>query len=108
MLFEDEFFEVIQACNGHEGLEKVYAHLPEIIISDLMMPRMTGLEMLRKIKSDSRLSSIPVLMLTAAAHEENELDLIKQGADDFVSKSADSKVLLARVERILARVGSST
>jgi type II secretory ATPase GspE/PulE/Tfp pilus assembly ATPase PilB-like protein/ActR/RegA family two-component response regulator len=107
MLFEDEFYEVIQASNGHEGLEKVYAHHPEIIVSDLMMPRMSGLEMLQKLKGDTRLSSIPVLMLTAAAHEENEIDLIKHGADDFVSKSADSKVLLARVERILNRASHS-
>lgn len=103
MLFEENFFEVIEASNGVDGLEKAHAYAPNIIVSDLMMPRMSGLEMLKKLRSDKRISDIPVLMLTAAAQEDNELRLLENGADDFVGKSNDSKIMLARVERLLSR-----
>jgi type II secretory ATPase GspE/PulE/Tfp pilus assembly ATPase PilB-like protein/CheY-like chemotaxis protein len=103
MLFEEQYFDVIEASNGIEGLEKTFIENPAIIVSDLMMPRMSGLDMVKKIRSDARSSSIPILMLTAASTEESELKLLEHGADDFVSKTADSKILLARVERLLAR-----
>lgn len=104
MVFRDQMFEVIEACNGVEGLEKVYEHQPSIIVSDLMMPRMSGVEMLQKLKRDTRTRSIPVLMLTAASNEENELRLLEQGADDFVGKTSDSKIMIARVNRLLSKV----
>ena len=103
MLFEGEFFEVIEACNGLEGLEKAHQHQPNIIVSDLMMPRMGGIEMLKKLRSDRRVQSTPVLLLTAANSEENELKVLEQGADDFVGKNVDAKIMVARVERLLAR-----
>lgn len=104
MLFKDQFFDVIEAENGLEGLEMVHSQHPEIIVCDLMMPRMSGIEMLKKLRADTRTRDIPVLMLTAASTEDNELALMESGADDFVSKTTDSKVMLARVNRLLARL----
>lgn len=103
MLFSDQFFDVIEAHDGLDGLEKVHTQKPEIIVCDLMMPRMSGIDMLRKLRADSRTKDIPVLMLTAAATEDNELKLMESGADDFVSKTSDAKVMLARVNRLLSR-----
>lgn len=103
LLFRDQMFEVLEACHGAEGLEKVYEHQPDIIVCDLMMPRMSGLEMVQRIRNDSRLKQMPILMLTAAATEDNELNLMERGADDFVSKTVDSKIMLARVNRLLNR-----
>ncbi len=103
MLLQSEFFEVIEAGDGFEGLERVYQEVPELILCDLMMPRMDGAQMLEKLRKDPRTREIPVIMLTAADTEDNELKSIACGADDFVSKTADSKVMLARVQRLLER-----
>ncbi|RMG44576.1 MAG: DNA-binding response regulator [Candidatus Dadabacteria bacterium] len=70
-----------------------------------MMPELNGAEMLRRIRADKRISSIPVLMLTANDSEEAELDLINCGADDFVGKSTSTDILLARVRRLLGSGG---
>ncbi|MBN8548992.1 MAG: Flp pilus assembly complex ATPase component TadA [Deltaproteobacteria bacterium] len=105
MLFQREHFEVIEATNGVEGLDCVYQYGPELIVCDLMMPKMNGLEMVQKLKNDSRTREIPVIVLTAADDEKNELSLIGGGADDFVSKTTDSKIMMARVHRLLGRAG---
>ncbi len=101
MLLEKEFYDVISAGNGMEGLEQLHEKHPDIIVCDLMMPVMGGLQMLKKVRNDSRTKDVPVLMLTAANTEENEIKLMEDGADDFVSKTSDSRVLIARIERLL-------
>ena len=103
MLLKREMFDVVEASDGVEALEKVYEQLPEIVVCDLMMPRMGGLEFVQLLKKDKRARSIPVLMLTAADAEENELSSLNGGADDFVSKTSDSRVMLARVHRLLEK-----
>ncbi len=103
MLLQREMFDVDLAQNGLEGLEKTYQNPPNIIVCDLMMPHMDGVEMVQKLRRDGRINSIPVLMLTAADTEENEIHVLDCGADDFVSKTADSKVMLARIHRLLDR-----
>lgn len=103
LLFNKELFEVTEACDGLEALERLYAAPPELIVCDLMMPRMNGFEFVRRLRMDARTRAIPVLMLTAANTESHELESITEGADDFVSKTADSKVMLARVHRLLSR-----
>jgi len=105
-LLEKEMFEVTEAENGIDGLNKIYERVPDLIVLDLMMPGMDGMELLQKLRADKRTSKIPVLMLTAAASEENEIDLIKKGADDFISKGSDTAVLLARIDRLLSRSGT--
>jgi len=101
ILLERELYDVTEAGNGQEGLEKVYERMPDLILCDLMMPKVSGLDLLRRLRADPRTAKIPVLILTAADSEENEIDIISSGADDFLSKTADSKVMLARIDRLL-------
>ncbi len=103
MLLKREMFEVVEAEDGLDALEKVFDKIPELILCDLMMPRMGGIEFLQRLRKDKRAREIPVLMLTAADGEENELSSLNSGADDFVSKASDSRVMLARVHRLLER-----
>jgi signal transduction histidine kinase/DNA-binding response OmpR family regulator/sugar lactone lactonase YvrE len=94
-------FEVTAAADGLEGWEKALAHLPDLIISDVMMPRSDGLELCRKLKQHPKTAHIPVLLLTArtaALHEVEGLDL---GADDYVSKPFNPQVLQAKAAALL-------
>ena len=102
MVLQREFYDVIQAANGIEGLERVFDSPPDIIICDLMMPKMNGAEFLQRLQRDARTRQIPVLMLTAAGTAENEVLLLAGGASDFVAKGADTKVMLARLSRLLS------
>jgi type II secretory ATPase GspE/PulE/Tfp pilus assembly ATPase PilB-like protein/ActR/RegA family two-component response regulator len=108
MLLQRERFEVFEATHGLEGLDAVYEHTPALIITDLMMPHMSGQELVAKLKSDPRTRHIPVLVLTAADTEEQEYRLVSGGADDFVSKTTDSKIMLARIHRLLERASVLT
>ncbi len=103
LLLERELYEVIEAHDGLEALESLYQHPPSLIVLDMMMPRMGGVEFLKRMRSDTRTRNIPVLMLTAADTDANQLRSFEVGADDFVSKTADSKIMLARVQRLLTR-----
>ena len=103
MVLQTEMFEVTQAGNGAEALDSIYCEVPDLILCDLMMPKMDGAQMLERLRRDARTRNIPVIMLTAADSEENELNTLARGADDFISKTSDSKVLLARVFRLLER-----
>jgi type II secretory ATPase GspE/PulE/Tfp pilus assembly ATPase PilB-like protein len=102
-ILEREMFEVQQAVNGVEALELVFKEVPDFILCDLMMPKMSGLEFVKRLRKDPRTGSIPVLMLTAVDSEENELEVINNGANDFVSKSTRAEILLARIHALLAR-----
>lgn len=103
MLLADHFFEVDEAENGYQALEQVFSSPPDVIVCDLMMPKMNGLEFIRKLRADTRTQHLPVLVLTAADGESTEYDLITNGADDFISKTTDSKIMLARIDRLLNR-----
>lgn len=102
MLLERDLFEVLEAKDGQAALQLVYENKPDIILSDVMMPRVSGFELLQRLKADSRTSEIPVLMLTANESEEVELKLIASGAQDFVGKTSRHDVLLARIRRLLS------
>jgi signal transduction histidine kinase len=91
-----EHYEVILARDGKEALDLVRAKSPNLIISDVMMPEMTGTELCRILKADPQLRHIPVLLLTARVGSEATLEAYAQGADDFVAKPFHPKVLLAR------------
>ena len=81
----------------------MFINRPDLIVCDLMMPHMDGTETVQILRRDPETRKIPVLMLTAADTVENEIKLIQTGADDFVSKTADQRVLLSRVDRLLQR-----
>jgi len=96
-----EMFEVVQAQNGQEGLQKVYECHPDVIICDLMMPVMNGKEFLQRMKSNKQTREIPIIILTAQEEEEHEIDLLELGATDFVNKSSSHKVMLSRLRKVL-------
>jgi DNA-binding response OmpR family regulator len=96
-------YEVITAVNGEEGWEKVQSHNPDLVISDVMMPRMNGLELCKKIKDSFTTSSLPVVLLTARSQVEDKVSGLTLGADDYVAKPFDMRELLARVDMILRR-----
>jgi type IV pilus assembly protein PilB len=100
MLLKKEMYDVDEATNGQEALEKIYSNPPELILCDLMMPVMGGRELLAKIKKNSATSKIPVVILTAADDEDNEIDLLELGAEDFVSKGSSSNIMLSRLRKI--------
>ena len=93
-------YEVITAADGLEGLQEMYAHRPDLIILDIMMPKMDGWKACRRIRE---VSDVPIIMLTARGQEYDKVKGLKQGADDYVAKPFGLKELAARVEAVLRR-----
>ena len=92
---------VYSAENGEEGLKLTKKHMPDLVISDITMDEMDGLELCRKIKESNDLSHIPVILLTASKNPETHLQGINEGADDYITKPFDDDILVARVESLL-------
>lgn len=99
--FFGTYFRIAEAADGIEGLQKARELTPDIIISDVMMPRMSGTEMCRTIKTDINLCHIPVILLTALSTSESKLEGLNTHADDYVTKPFESTLLLARVDNLL-------
>lgn len=94
-------YRILEASDGVEGLEMALEHLPALIISDVMMPVMDGLELCRRLRANSRISHIPFILLTAKSSEENELEGLKNGADAYVRKPFNMDVLEVQIQNIL-------
>ena len=99
-------YHVETASSGEEALEKARRKLPDLVILDLMLPGMDGLEVCRKLKSNVKTESLPIIMLTAKTEETDIVTGLELGADDYVTKPFSPKVLIARVRRILRRTSS--
>jgi signal transduction histidine kinase/ligand-binding sensor domain-containing protein/DNA-binding response OmpR family regulator len=95
------FFKVVEAANGKEGIEKAVDIIPDIIISDVMMPVMDGIELCRKLKSDVRTSHIPIVLLTARTAALYKLEGFETGADDYLTKPFRLDELKIRMKNIL-------
>lgn len=96
-------YEVSNAENGKLGLESVRANPPDLIILDVMMPVMNGLEMLKVLKSDEDLRWIPVIILTALSNEWEIVEGLELGADDYITKPFKAQEFAARVRAVLTR-----
>ena len=97
-------YSVYEAQDGEEGFEKAKEVQPDIVLSDIMMPKMSGIEMCRMIKSNFETSHIPVILLTAQTAEEFTIQGLKMGADDYITKPFSMEELTFRIEAILRRV----
>jgi signal transduction histidine kinase len=94
-------FRTESAFNGREGLEKARALRPDVILSDIMMPEMTGDQMVREIRTLRELDGVPIVMLTAKADEDLLVDLLRGGAQDYVTKPFRADELLARITNLV-------
>jgi signal transduction histidine kinase/ligand-binding sensor domain-containing protein/DNA-binding response OmpR family regulator len=94
-------FHIIEAANGKDGWQKALAQHPKLIVSDVNMPGMNGVELCRKIKGDSRTSHIPIILLTALTAEEDQMAGLESGASDYVVKPFNFEILLSRIHNLL-------
>jgi two-component system phosphate regulon response regulator PhoB len=99
-----EGYETIVAHDGQEGLRKAQTHLPDLIILDLMLPLVSGLDICRELRAGERTRDIPIIILTAKAEETDQLIGFSLGADDYVTKPFSVKVLLQRMKALRRRV----
>lgn len=104
---EKQGFETSTASNGREALQKAQAQVPDVVILDLMLPIMDGLQVCRQIRSDSRLNNVRILMLTARGDETDEIVGFNMGADDYVAKPFRMRSMIERVKALLRRTSSS-
>ena len=100
---EMEDFNVIEAQDGVEALEKVRSEIPDLVLLDLMLPRINGFEVCQRLKQDEATSSIPIIMLTAKGETSDKIEGIEIGADDYVTKPFNLDELKARIKAVLRR-----
>lgn len=97
----DAHYRVLEACNGKEGWQKVLSHHPDLIVSDIAMPEMDGINLSQKIKSDKRTSHIPIILLTASSGEEQQLKGLNSGANDYLTKPFNFEILHVKINNLL-------
>ncbi|MBT1702173.1 hybrid sensor histidine kinase/response regulator transcription factor [Chryseosolibacter indicus] len=96
-------YRIVEAKNGNDGWKQVLDTLPDLIVSDIMMPEMNGIELCRKIKADQRVSHTPVILLTARSSEEQKLEGFESGADDYITKPFNFEILVSRIRNLIAK-----
>lgn len=99
-LLSGQGYDVVAACDGHEGLQSAHERVPDVIISDIEMPRMNGYELCRAVKDDERLRAVPVVLLTRFSTSEDVLLGLKAKADFYLIKPYNAEHLLARVKAL--------
>ncbi len=95
-------FHIVETANGEEAWEQSLITVPDIILSDVMMPILDGYELLKRLKNDERTSHIPVILLTALGSKEHEMEGLSIGADDYITKPFDIAILQTKIENILS------
>ncbi len=96
-------FDVVEAYDGEEALEKAKSENPDLILLDIMMPKLTGYEVCQKLRANGTTKNIPIVMITALHEMDDRIKGIDAGADDFISKPFNKTELLARVRAVLRR-----
>jgi DNA-binding response OmpR family regulator len=95
------FYTVMEASNGREGIEKARDIIPDLIVSDIIMPEKDGYQLCHVLKTDIRTSHIPIIMLTVKTSEESIVKGLKTGADDYITKPFHTSILLARIRNLI-------
>ena len=103
MRLEANGYEVITASDGQEGLEKAKNENPDLIMMDVMMPKMDGYKVCGLLKNDTRYSKIPIILFTARAQQDDQQVGKEAGADAYITKPFDPPVLLAKIEELLKK-----
>ena len=96
-------YYVVEADDGAEALEKIRSEMPDIIVTDLMMPRMDGIELIDKVRHDFTMSHIPIVMLTARHSPDDRVKAMEFGADGYITKPFSIELLLARIDNLLTQ-----
>lgn len=98
-----EGYEVVEARSGEEALTKAHAQLPTLVLLDLMLPELDGLEVCKRLKRDYLAQHVPIVMLTAKGEESDVVAGLEVGADDYITKPFSPRVLVARIRAVLRR-----
>lgn len=98
-----EGFNVLKAEDGKEGIKMARKHSPDLILLDIMMPKMDGLEAVEIIRNDEELKRIPIIFLTARGDEKTEVEGLNKGGDDYITKPISTTKLISRIKAVLRR-----
>jgi signal transduction histidine kinase/DNA-binding response OmpR family regulator len=98
-----DFYTIIEAANGKAGWDKAFHLLPDLVVTDVNMPEMNGIDLCKKIKTDTQTSHIPVIILTARSSEEHQLEGYETGANDYMGKPFNFEILQSRIKNLLVQ-----
>lgn len=98
-----EGYSVLKAENGKDGIQMAKEHMPDLVLLDIMMPQMDGIEVCDRMREDPTLTHIPIIFLTARSDEKTEIEGLNKGADDFITKPISTSKLISRIKAVLRR-----
>lgn len=101
---QKEDFDVLKAENGQEGIYLTKKNKPDLVLLDIMMPRMDGLEVCEQLRKDPETKQIPIIFLTARGDEKTEIEGLDRGADDYITKPISTTKLISRIKAVLRRI----
>lgn len=102
-----EGFDVLKAENGEEGIKMTREHSPDLVLLDIMMPKMGGMEVVEIMRDDEDLKRIPIIFLTARGDEKTEVEGLNKGGDDYITKPISTTKLISRIKAVLRRFEES-
>jgi len=105
-VLEQHGYTVITAIDGEQALSRLYTHTVDLVVTDLTMPRMDGIELVRAIRADERYARLPIIMITGTVKEQDEVKAAGVGVNAFLTKPVDSDDLVNEVDRLLHQESS--